>query len=132
MSPPNFGSGTGCSFPSCNCGPNFTVKAGFTTDSLHLSFSFKEVSARVRVVNASLRNWRHSLRAASRDSPSGRYTYRIYKLKNREEMLGCSKDKEGCSMLTYLEVAAVISQKHHMESCLVDQHLAYKMEKKAI
>ncbi|KRZ00172.1 hypothetical protein T4B_5850 [Trichinella pseudospiralis] len=33
-------------------------------------------------------------------------------------MLGCSKDKEGCSMLTYLEVAAVISQKHHMESCL--------------
>ncbi|KRZ20520.1 hypothetical protein T4C_9685, partial [Trichinella pseudospiralis] len=49
---------------------------------------------------------------------------RMYKLKNREEILGCSK--------TYLEVTAVISEKHHMESCPVDQHLAYKMEKETL
>ncbi|KRZ08831.1 hypothetical protein T11_1100 [Trichinella zimbabwensis] len=71
MSPSNFGSGTDCSFPSCNCGPDFSVKAGFATGSLLFSFSFKKVSARVRVVNTSLRNSRHSSRAASRDSPSG-------------------------------------------------------------
>ncbi|KRZ01817.1 hypothetical protein T11_855, partial [Trichinella zimbabwensis] len=44
--------------------------------------------------------------------------------------LGCSKDKEGCTMWTYLEVTVVISQKHHMESCPVDQYLARKWKRR--
>ncbi|KRZ01676.1 hypothetical protein T11_1047 [Trichinella zimbabwensis] len=36
----------------------------------------------------------------------------------------------GCrgAMCTKLEVTAVISQKDDMEGCLVDEHIAYKME----
>ncbi|KRZ65684.1 hypothetical protein T10_6616 [Trichinella papuae] len=60
MSPSNFGSGTGRSLPSCDCGTNFSVNAGFTAGSLLVSFSFKKVSALVRVVNTSLPNSRHS------------------------------------------------------------------------
>ncbi|KRZ65307.1 hypothetical protein T10_11183, partial [Trichinella papuae] len=42
MSPSNFGSGTGRSLPSCDCGTNFSVNAGFTAGSLLVSFSFKK------------------------------------------------------------------------------------------
>ncbi|XP_003376777.1 NADH-ubiquinone oxidoreductase chain 5 [Trichinella spiralis] len=57
---------------------------------------------------------------------------RRQKLLQRQENSG--KDKQGCkgAMWTNLEVTAVISQKDHMENCPVDEHLAYKMEKKAI
>ncbi|KRZ80656.1 hypothetical protein T10_10894 [Trichinella papuae] len=65
------------------------------------------------------------------------YEGRAYKLKHtgkQKKYWGCSKDKQGCkgAMWTNLEVTTVISQKDHMENCPVDQHLAYKMEKKAI
>ncbi|KRZ65628.1 26S protease regulatory subunit 6A [Trichinella papuae] len=40
------------------------------------------------------------------------------------------EDKEGCTMWTYLEVTVVISQKHHMESCPVDQYLATKWKRR--
>ncbi|KRY53001.1 hypothetical protein T03_9472 [Trichinella britovi] len=51
------------------------------------------------------------------------YEGRAYKLKHT----GCKG-----AMWTNLEVTAVISQKDHMENCPMDEHLAYKMEKKAI
>ncbi|KRX58645.1 hypothetical protein T09_12395 [Trichinella sp. T9] len=73
------------------------------------------------------------------------YEGRAYKLKHtgkQKKYWGCSKaraecaasDKQGCkgAMWTNLEVTAVISQKDHMENCPMDEHLAYKMEKKAI
>ncbi|KRY58571.1 hypothetical protein T02_7485 [Trichinella nativa] len=43
-------------------------------------------------------------------------------------------DKQGCKAViwTNLEVTAVIHKNDHIETCPVDQHLAYKMEKKAI
>ncbi|KRZ17403.1 hypothetical protein T11_1024 [Trichinella zimbabwensis] len=43
-------------------------------------------------------------------------------------------DKEGCggAIWTNLDVTAVIKQNDHIESCPVDEHLAYKMEKKAL
>ncbi|KRY34824.1 hypothetical protein T01_1377 [Trichinella spiralis] len=42
--------------------------------------------------------------------------------------------KEGCKgvIWTNLDVTYVITQKDHIESCPVDEHLAYKMEKKAV
>ncbi|KRX12580.1 hypothetical protein T07_8440, partial [Trichinella nelsoni] len=43
MSPSNFGSGTCCSFLSCDCGTNFSVNAGFTAGS------FKKMSTLMRV-----------------------------------------------------------------------------------
>ncbi|KRX12176.1 hypothetical protein T07_12111, partial [Trichinella nelsoni] len=43
----------------------------------------------------------------------------------RERRLqGCHMDKPRCDML--------ITQKDHIKSCPVDEHLAYKMEKKAV
>ncbi|KRZ03922.1 hypothetical protein T11_5598 [Trichinella zimbabwensis] len=42
------------------------------------------------------------------------------------------KNTKGCTMWTNMEVTAMISEKDHIESCLVDQHLAYEMEKKTI
>ncbi|KRZ17429.1 hypothetical protein T11_12785, partial [Trichinella zimbabwensis] len=43
-------------------------------------------------------------------------------------------DKKGCSgaIWTNLDVTSVIKQNDHIESCPVDEHLAYKMEKKAV
>ncbi|XP_003368929.1 conserved hypothetical protein [Trichinella spiralis] len=42
--------------------------------------------------------------------------------------------REGCKdvIWTNLDVTCVITQKDHIESCPVDEHLAYKMEKKAV
>ncbi|KRX25494.1 hypothetical protein T07_9236 [Trichinella nelsoni] len=44
------------------------------------------------------------------------------------------RDKEGCggAVWTDLEVPAGIDSKDHVETCRVDEHLAYKMEKKAL
>ncbi|KRZ66194.1 hypothetical protein T10_8620 [Trichinella papuae] len=46
----------------------------------------------------------------------------------------CSKDKQGCdgAISTNLEVTVVLMQRPHMETCPVDEHVAYIMEKKAI
>ncbi|KRX33210.1 hypothetical protein T09_3883, partial [Trichinella sp. T9] len=43
-------------------------------------------------------------------------------------------DKKGCkgAVWTDLEVTAVINRKDHVETCQEDEHLAYKMEKKAL
>ncbi|KRZ84378.1 hypothetical protein T08_13586, partial [Trichinella sp. T8] len=43
-------------------------------------------------------------------------------------------DKKGCkgAVWTDLKVTAVINRKDHVETCQVDEHLAYKMEKKAL
>ncbi|KRY25865.1 hypothetical protein T03_9410, partial [Trichinella britovi] len=43
-------------------------------------------------------------------------------------------DKKGCkgAVWTDLEVTAVINRKDHVENCQVDEHMAYKMEKKAL
>ncbi|KRX22512.1 hypothetical protein T07_11855 [Trichinella nelsoni] len=43
-----------------------------------------------------------------------------------------SKDKQGCkgAISNNLDVTSVLKQRPHMETCQVDQHLAYKMEKK--
>ncbi|KRY05988.1 hypothetical protein T03_11329, partial [Trichinella britovi] len=43
-------------------------------------------------------------------------------------------DKKGCggAIWTNLDVTSVIKRNDHIESCPVDEHLAYKMEKKAI
>ncbi|KRZ75531.1 hypothetical protein T10_4101 [Trichinella papuae] len=65
------------------------------------------------------------------------YEGRAYKLRytgKQKKHWVCSKDKEGCkgAIWTNLDVTAVITQKDHIESCPVDEHLAYKMEKKAI
>ncbi|KRY02220.1 hypothetical protein T12_15796, partial [Trichinella patagoniensis] len=67
---------------------------------------------------------------------------RAYKLKraSRQKYWRCSKvcpkctDKEGCNgaVWTNLDVTTVIKQNDHIESCPVDEHLAYKLEKKAI
>ncbi|KRX50253.1 hypothetical protein T05_5110 [Trichinella murrelli] len=61
---------------------------------------------------------------------------RVYKLKRaaRKKYWRCSKDKKGCggAIWTNLDVTLVIKQNDHIESCPVDEHLAYKMEKKAI
>ncbi|XP_003369560.1 hypothetical protein Tsp_04970 [Trichinella spiralis] len=45
-----------------------------------------------------------------------------------------SLGREGCKgvIWTNLDVTYVITQKDHIESCPVDEHLAYKMEKKAV
>ncbi|KRZ01723.1 hypothetical protein T11_9486, partial [Trichinella zimbabwensis] len=44
-----------------------------------------------------------------------------------------SLDKKGCggAIWTNLDVTSVIKQNDHIESCPVDEHLAYKLEKKA-
>ncbi|KRZ88059.1 hypothetical protein T08_192, partial [Trichinella sp. T8] len=61
---------------------------------------------------------------------------RAYKLKRagKQKYWRCSKDKKGCSgaIWTNLDVTSVIKQNDHIESCPVDEHLAYKMEKKVI
>ncbi|KRY42866.1 hypothetical protein T01_4887 [Trichinella spiralis] len=58
---------------------------------------------------------------------------RAYKLKraDKHKYWRCSKDKEGCggAVWTDLEVPAGIDRKDHVETCRVDEHLAYKMEK---
>ncbi|XP_003376594.1 hypothetical protein Tsp_00792 [Trichinella spiralis] len=43
-------------------------------------------------------------------------------------------DKKGCggAIWTNLDVTSVSKQNDHIESCPVDEHLAYKMEKKAL
>ncbi|KRX13004.1 hypothetical protein T07_13865 [Trichinella nelsoni] len=45
-----------------------------------------------------------------------------------------SLGREGCKgvIWTNLDVIYVITQKDHIEGCPVDEHLAYKMEKKAV
>ncbi|KRY24578.1 hypothetical protein T03_17684 [Trichinella britovi] len=42
--------------------------------------------------------------------------------------------KTGCggAVWTILEVTTVIKRNDHIESCPVDEHLAYKMEKRAV
>ncbi|XP_003382009.1 conserved hypothetical protein [Trichinella spiralis] len=47
---------------------------------------------------------------------------------------GRTYTKEGCKgvIWTNRDVTCVITQKDHIESCTVDEHLAYKMEKKAV
>ncbi|KRX69530.1 hypothetical protein T06_15562 [Trichinella sp. T6] len=54
---------------------------------------------------------------------------RIYKLKRagKQKYWRCSKDKEGCggAVWTDLEVPAGIDRKDHVETCRVDEHLAY-------
>ncbi|KRY33234.1 hypothetical protein T01_2501 [Trichinella spiralis] len=59
---------------------------------------------------------------------------RAYKLKRagRQKYWRCSKDKKGCggAIWTNLDVTSVIKQNDHIESCPVDEHLAYKMEKR--
>ncbi|KRY29922.1 hypothetical protein T03_11516, partial [Trichinella britovi] len=62
---------------------------------------------------------------------------RAYKLKQtgkQKKCWRCSKDKKGCkgAVWTDLEVTAVINRKDHVENCQVDEHMAYKMEKKAL
>ncbi|KRX69365.1 hypothetical protein T06_10207 [Trichinella sp. T6] len=61
-------------------------------------------------------------------------TYKLrYTNKQRKHWV-CSKGREGCKgvIWTNLDVTYVITQKDHIESCPVDEHLAYKMEKKAV
>ncbi|KRZ81224.1 hypothetical protein T08_14116, partial [Trichinella sp. T8] len=64
------------------------------------------------------------------------YEGRIYKLKRagRQKYWRCSKDKKGCGGVawTNLDVTTVIKRNDHIESCPVDEHLAYKMEKRAV
>ncbi|KRX18117.1 hypothetical protein T07_13777 [Trichinella nelsoni] len=64
------------------------------------------------------------------------YEGRAYKLKRagKQKYWRCSKDKKGCggAIWTNLDVTSVIMQNDHIESCPVDEHLAYKMEKKAL
>ncbi|KRX38348.1 hypothetical protein T05_10514 [Trichinella murrelli] len=65
---------------------------------------------------------------------------RLYKLKraNRRNVGGVQRyalnDKKGCkgAVWTDLEVTAVINRKDHVETCREDEHLAYKLEKKAL
>ncbi|KRX77146.1 hypothetical protein T06_2585 [Trichinella sp. T6] len=61
---------------------------------------------------------------------------KVYKLKRAasKKYWRCSKDKKGCggAIWTNLDVTSVIKRNDHIESCPVDEHLAYKMEKKAI
>ncbi|KRX37811.1 hypothetical protein T06_423, partial [Trichinella sp. T6] len=46
---------------------------------------------------------------------------------------GMSLDKKGCggAVWTNLHVTTVIKRNDHIESCPVDEHLAYKIEEKA-
>ncbi|KRZ87555.1 hypothetical protein T08_15851 [Trichinella sp. T8] len=64
------------------------------------------------------------------------YEGRAYKLKcaGRQKYWRCSKDKKGCggAVWTNLDVTSVIKRNDHIESCPVDEHLAYKMEEKAV
>ncbi|KRZ75672.1 hypothetical protein T10_3710 [Trichinella papuae] len=62
---------------------------------------------------------------------------RAYKLRHtgkQKKHWACSKDKKGCggAIWTNLDVTTVIKQNDHIKNCPVDEHLAYKMEKKAI
>ncbi|KRX34778.1 hypothetical protein T05_7185 [Trichinella murrelli] len=61
------------------------------------------------------------------------YEGRAYKLK-RSGKQKYWKDKKGCggAIWTNLDVTSVSKQNDHIESCPVDEHLAYKMEKKAL
>ncbi|KRX82813.1 hypothetical protein T06_16344 [Trichinella sp. T6] len=63
------------------------------------------------------------------------YEGRAYKLKRaaRKKYWRCSQDKKGCggAVWTNLDVTTVIKRNDHIESCPVDEHLAYKMEKRA-
>ncbi|KRY15353.1 hypothetical protein T12_7405, partial [Trichinella patagoniensis] len=64
------------------------------------------------------------------------YEGRIYKLKRAgtQKYWRCSKDKKGCggAIWTNLDVTSVIKRNDHIESCPVDEHLAYKMEKRTV
>ncbi|KRZ82856.1 hypothetical protein T08_8771 [Trichinella sp. T8] len=64
------------------------------------------------------------------------YEGRAYKLKRaaRKKYWRCSQDKKGCggAVWTNLDVTTVIKRNDHIESCPVDEHLAYKMEKRAV
>ncbi|KRX71579.1 hypothetical protein T06_4744 [Trichinella sp. T6] len=61
------------------------------------------------------------------------YEGRAYKLK-RSGKQKYWKYKKGCggAIWTNLDVTSVSRQNDHIESCPVDEHLAYKMEKKAL
>ncbi|KRX56159.1 hypothetical protein T09_13515 [Trichinella sp. T9] len=56
----------------------------------------------------------------------------LHLVPNRCEIWSNSVDKEGCggAIWTNLDVTSVIKQNDHIESCPVDEHLAYKMEKR--
>ncbi|KRZ65463.1 hypothetical protein T10_10753 [Trichinella papuae] len=60
-------------------------------------------------------------------------TYKLRYTNKQKKHWVCSKCREGCKgvIWTNLDVTYVITQKDHIESCPVDEHLAYKMEKKA-
>ncbi|KRX12354.1 hypothetical protein T07_199, partial [Trichinella nelsoni] len=64
------------------------------------------------------------------------YEGRAYKLKRaaRKKYWRCSQDKKGCGGAVWnnLDVTTVIKRNDHIESCPVDEHLAYKMEKRAV
>ncbi|XP_003366200.1 conserved hypothetical protein, partial [Trichinella spiralis] len=64
------------------------------------------------------------------------YEGRAYKLKRapRKKYWRCSQDKKGCggAVWTNLDVTTVIKRNDHIESCPVDEHLAYKIKKRAI
>ncbi|KRY04079.1 hypothetical protein T12_4953, partial [Trichinella patagoniensis] len=64
------------------------------------------------------------------------YEGRAYKLKRaaRKKYWRCSQDKKGCggAVWTNFDVTTVIKRNDHIESCPVDEHLAYKMEKRAV
>ncbi|KRY84483.1 hypothetical protein T4D_11597 [Trichinella pseudospiralis] len=62
------------------------------------------------------------------------YERRAYKLRytgKRVKSWGCSKDKKGCggASWTNLDVTSMIKQNDYIGSCLVDEYLAYKLEK---
>ncbi|KRZ78503.1 hypothetical protein T10_8990 [Trichinella papuae] len=67
-------------------------------------------------------------------------TYKLRYTNKQKKHWVCSKVcakctcREGCKgvIWTNLDVTYVITQKDHIESCPVDEHLAYKMEKKAV
>ncbi|KRX33417.1 hypothetical protein T05_5632, partial [Trichinella murrelli] len=56
---------------------------------------------------------------------------RAYKLKQTGKQKKCWRIKKG-AVWTDLEVTAVINRKDHVETCREDEHLAYKLEKKAL
>ncbi|KRZ85301.1 hypothetical protein T08_3913 [Trichinella sp. T8] len=58
----------------------------------------------------------------------------LHLVPNRCEIWTNSVDKKGLggAIWTNLDVTSVIKRNDHIESCPVDEHLAYKMEKKAV
>ncbi|KRY80948.1 hypothetical protein T4D_13321 [Trichinella pseudospiralis] len=61
-------------------------------------------------------------------------SYKLRYTGKRVKNWGCSKDKKGCKsgLSTNLDVTAVLRQTSHSNNCLVDEHIAYKMEKRAM